>query len=331
LYYPPPPEEPRLQFLTSYSEASDVAPQSRFARFIVGKAPRRAIGKPYGVGVARDRIFVCDTGAHAIEILDLRKPKMTYFAPEGAGQFRVPVNIAVDTNGTRYVADTGRGQVLIYSADGTYLAAIGRRATGAGTNDPGMEIKPAGVLVTTNRLYVTDMKGRSVRVYDKASHELQFTIPRGEKNDASKLFQPTNIAGDPQGRIYVCDTGGFRVQQYDAEGVYLRTFGLYGDSPGQFARPKGVAVDHEGRVYVVDAKSSVIQIFDSEGKLLLFFGEPGGSKAPLYLPASVAVDYENVDLFQKYAAPGFKLEYLVIVSNQYGKRKISVYGFGHKR
>ena len=335
VYFPPGPEEPRLQFLTSFATANDVAPQNRFARFIAGRAPRRPILKPYGVGVSRDRIYVCDTGAGAVEILHLRKPRMEYFVPDGEGQFRVPVNIAVDEDGTRYVADTGRSQVLIFADDGKYLGALGKRTVvgnpGSATNAVVAEMKPGGVLVTTNRLYVSDMKGHAVRVYDKTTRELQFTLPRGVTNAENRLFQPTALAADPQGRLYVCDTGGFRIQLYDAQGNHVRSVGSFGDRPGRFALPKGVAVDRAGRLYVVDAKLQMIQIFDAEGRLLLYFGRPKSSRAPLYLPATVAVDYENVDLFRKYAAPGFDLEYLVIVSNQYGKRKISVYGFGHKR
>jgi hypothetical protein len=45
------------------------------------------------------------------------------------------------------------------------------------------------------------------------------------------------------------------------------------------------------------------------------------------LPAGVAVDYENARYFEKYAAPGHKLEYLILLANQYGSPKISVYGF----
>ena len=40
------------------------------------------------------------------------------------------------------------------------------------------------------------------------------------------------------------------------------------------------------------------------------------------------IDYDNVVLFEKYAVAGAKLEFLVIVSNQYGANKINVYGFG---
>ena len=56
VFYPPPPEPPRLQFLTSYATANDVAPQSRFAAFIIGKAPTRPIFKPYGIACSRGQI-----------------------------------------------------------------------------------------------------------------------------------------------------------------------------------------------------------------------------------------------------------------------------------
>jgi hypothetical protein len=46
------------------------------------------------------------------------------------------------------------------------------------------------------------------------------------------------------------------------------------------------------------------------------------------LPAKIVLDYDNVDLFRKYAVPGADIEFLVLVSNQYGSNKISVYGFG---
>jgi hypothetical protein len=40
------------------------------------------------------------------------------------------------------------------------------------------------------------------------------------------------------------------------------------------------------------------------------------------------IDYDNVDLFRKYAVEGAQLEFLVLVTNQYGPHKVSVYGFG---
>ena len=56
-----------------------------------------------------------------------------------------------------------------------------------------------------------------------------------------------------------------------------------------------------------------------------------GSPAPLTLPAAVIVDDQHLALFQKYVAPDFVVEQLVIISNHFGDRKISVYGLGHHR
>jgi hypothetical protein len=72
-------------------------------------------------------------------------------------------------------------------------------------------------------------------------------------------------------------------------------------------------------------------MFDENGQLLMWFGEPSASKVGLELPSKVLVDYDDVAFFQRYAAPNFQLEHLVIVMNQYGPRKVSVFGFGHKK
>ncbi|HWI56635.1 MAG TPA: 6-bladed beta-propeller, partial [Bacillota bacterium] len=340
-FFPPAPDTPRLQFLTGFAKESDLRGGSdSFATFVAGKPPAsKPITKPYGVALHKGKIFVVDTVLACLEVVDLEKRQMRYWIPQGEGRLRMPINVCVDKDGTRYVTDTIRRQVLIYGADESYLGAIGEnlavapvRDSETGTPQANTNAwKPVDVLVTQDRIMVTDITSQSVKVYNKADRQLLFSVPAGGSNDTNKLFQPTNLAVDSQGRIYVSDTGGFRVQQYDASGKFLRTIGEQGIVPGSFALPKGIAVDREDRLYVVDAATQVVQIFDPQGRLLMYFGEPNKSAAGLNLPAKVVVDYDHVSHFQKYAAPNFVLEYLVIVTNQYGERKVSVYGFGHPR
>ncbi|MBI5394950.1 MAG: hypothetical protein HZA91_06590 [Verrucomicrobia bacterium] len=349
IFYPPAPNPPRLQFLVAYSDSEKFRENATsFQQFVVGATPKRPIGKPYGVTVRHNQIFVCDTMLRTVTIMDLQKRGVQTFKPKGEGELILPINIAVDEDGTRYVTDTARGQVVVFSKEGEYKGAIGQLATlmptphksrmqspestpSAKQVEIKIEMKPTDVLIAGDRLYVTDLKNQNVRVYNKADLKLMFTIPSEPITETNKLFQPTNLAMDPQGRLYVSDTSGFRVQQYAPDGKHLRQFGANGDSPGQFALNKGVAVDREGRIYVVDAKMEVCQIFDPEGRLLMWFGEAKGSDAFLTLPAKVAIDYDHVGLFQKYAAPGFELEHVVIITNQFGDRKVSIYGFGHKK
>lgn len=323
IYFPPPPDDPRVQFLTSFSSQRGFSGSSKFLDYVVGSEKTdAAMAKPYGITLQRGKLYVCDSFSGALEILDLSKGKMRYFTSSGEGQMRLPINVAVDTDGTRYVTDTKRGQVLIYSAKEEFLGAIGKKD----------ELRPVGIAINGTRIYVTDLNNHNVRVYDKTKRELLFSFPRDPSDEKSRLMSPTNIAIDRQGRILVSDTGGFFIQIYDADGKYIRTIGEQGLNPGNFALPKGISTDHEGRIYVVDAATQVIQLFDAEGRILMYFGNPntpgpGGTD----LPAGIAVDYDNLKFFQQYAAPGFKLEYLVFVTNQYGDQKVSVFGFGHKK
>jgi DNA-binding beta-propeller fold protein YncE len=266
-------------------------------------------------------VDVCDTQGANISMVDLSRHRIRYLRPSGQAAMQTPINIAVDQDGTRYVTDPKRGQVLIYGSDGSFGGELGKKG----------EMRPCGIAVAGERLYVTDLSNHCVRVYSKARRELAFSIPRDAKDEKARLRSPTNVAIGEKGQIYVSDTGGFAVQIYDAEGYYLRTLGEMGLEPGRFALPKGVGVDRDGRVYVVDAATAVVQLFDPQGRLLMYFGEPKTSgPAGMYLPAGLAVDYSNVDYFQKYAAPGYKVQYLIFVTNQAGPQKVSIYGFLRK-
>jgi DNA-binding beta-propeller fold protein YncE len=255
--------------------------------------------------------------------MDLNEGRIHAIAPAGAAAFKMPLNMTVDTNGWLYVADGGREQLLILDANENLVDTFGEKG----------KTKPRDVAVTADKIFVADLQSNCVHVLDKTSRALLHDIPRPEdKADVnSKLFQPINIAVDSRGQLYVSDFGAYRIQVYDAEGRFLRSIGQYGDNYGEFARPKGVAVDRENRVYVVDAAGQHVQIFDETGRLLMWFGEPSGSRVGLNLPAKVLLDYDDVELFQRHASPDFKLEHLVIVMNQYGNRKVSVFGFGHKK
>lgn len=319
VFYPQPPDPPRIQYLTSFSAESELGGRSRFSEFIVGEQRyQRPIWKPYGITAAPGKLYICDTQPRNLCLVDLAKRRISYFKPEGEAMFKMPINVAVDAEGNRYVTDTVRGQLLIYDKNGKLIDALGRAP----------ETKPCGVAVAGERLYVTDMTNQCVRVYNRRTREVLLTLPRDRSDPKARLFQPTNVAVDPQGRIYVSDSAGFAVHIFDAEGTHLRSIGELGLTPGRFALPKGIAADREGRFYVVDAATGVVQLFDHEGRVLMFFGDvKSGATGAVVLPAGIAVDYDNVKYFQQFAAPNRKIEYLIYVTNQAGPRRVNVYGF----
>jgi DNA-binding beta-propeller fold protein YncE len=325
-FFPPAPDDPRLQYLFSFSSQRQLngSANNTFLSYVTGKKlPETGLGKPYGAAAAPGRLYVCDTELGGLVIVDFAKRRMGMMTAEGEGQLQTPLNLAVDTDGSLYVADGGRNQVVIFDKDENFVAALGKAG----------EMKPRDVAVSKDRIYVADLQARGVHVYNKATREKLFDIPRpaDATNGAIEMQTPTNLALDSQGNLYVADTGHFRVKVFDAEGKYLRSVGEFGQGLGQFSRLKGIALDHEDRLYTVDAMAQVVQMFDSKGQLLMFFGDPTISANFENLPSKVLVDYDNLKYFQNMVAPGFKAEFLVYVINQFGPHKVSVYAFGGKK
>lgn len=317
VFYPQAPETPRIQYLATYGTEWDVkGGRDWLESFLYGEREPARLVKPYGVAIHDGKIFVVDTIATGVAILDLVKKKTDALGAKPPGVLRKPINIAVDADGTRYVTDRVLQRVMVYDAKNAYVTAFGDPAVWA----------PTDIAIAGDELFVTDRENGQIFVLDKQSGEELRRLGNEGVGDAEFLF-PTNLTLDADGNIYVSDTLNYRVQKLDPRGRLLRQFGEAGDGLGQFARPKGIAVDRENRLYAVDAAFMNVQIFDAEGQLLLVLGAGGQGPGDMYLPAKIKIDYDNVTLFADRVAPGHELEYLILVTNQYGPHKINVYGF----
>jgi hypothetical protein len=313
-FFPGPPDPPRIQYLTAFSSLKDVEQQSAFNRFVVGEKPDVKLDKPYGVAVFDGKIYVCDTNT-GIVLFDLKHKS---FGPlkgaVGPGQLTQPVNISIESDGTKYVADPVRGQVVAFDRNDDYLKAYG---------SPGAW-RPVDAVPFADRLYVADRGNGLVKVFDKQSGDLI-------KNIGDRLDRTTNLAFDGEGDLYVTDVGRFQVVRFDRDGHFKGTIGEPGDGLGHFARPKGIAVDREGHLYAVDAAFNNVQIFNKQGRLLMFFGESGDKPGGLLLPAKITIDYDNLPYFQQFVQPGFEPEYLVFVISQFGPRSVNVFAYGKQK
>ncbi|NOX90397.1 MAG: hypothetical protein GXO77_15410 [Calditrichaeota bacterium] len=319
--YPSPPDTARIQFLTKFSNSVDITGErSPFLRYILGKDKGKPIIKPYGISIHKGKIYICDTMLGGLEIIDLEKRTFEYFRPGGMGLLKKPINCFVDEQGNLYVADTGRKQVVVFNPDLTYKGSFG---------DP-RKMRITDVFVAGRGIWVSDMESHTVHVYLKDNYKHVYQFPVGKPKTDPFLSSPTNIFVTPD-YVYVSDFGSFKIKVYERNGTYVRSIGSYGKALGQFVRPKGIAVDRDGLLYVVDAGFENVQIFDPNDQLLLFFGGSYEGPGDMWLPAKVIIDYDNLKYFEKYVYKGFKLKYLILVTNQYGPDKVNVYGFVEPR
>jgi DNA-binding beta-propeller fold protein YncE len=93
----------------------------------------------------------------------------------------------------------------------------------------------------------------------------KFKVPG---NDWAHFNQPTDVATDHEGNIYVADGYvNMRIVKYDRNGNFLLAWGIEGSGKGQFETPHSIVVDGD-LVYVADRENGRIQIFNGEGKFL---------------------------------------------------------------
>lgn len=321
LFFPAPPEKPRVQFLSWASGADEVEPsKGSFEKFILGEEPvvRRAINKPYGVAARDGVVYVCDTKGLSLCRLDFKNHSFSLLGIRGPGRLRKPINLTIDPLGYKFVVDPVRKQIVVFDPQDKYVAAF----------DVPEPCHPVDVAVHGEELFVLDNDDTcQIVVMDRSTGEILRTFG-GPGGEPGQFKIPNSLCVGPDGYVYVSDTHNWRIQKLTREGEPVWAKGSPGYRLGEFGRPRGIRVGPDGIIYVVDGATEIVQMLDPEGNILMRFGGPGNIPGALGLPSTLAVDSTSIPFFEQYAHKDFKLDYLLFVISQYGPRLVNVYGFG---
>ncbi len=293
-FFPPSPAEPRIEYLQWYFSDHDLKPTGKgfMTEYILGETRPEAIFTT-PVDVASDgkgRVYVADSGARQVFVLDLPKQKHRVLKPLGPGSrvefgFVVPFSVTVTKDGRLYISDVVTRKVAVFDENERYLFSL---------SDPETE-RPTAVAVDPqrNRIYVLDTVKHRLALFDMQGGLTGYLGERG--NGPGQFNFPTDVDVDEQGHVYVLDALNARVQVFDETGKFLRMFGERGTAEGSFEMAKNLAVSSTGQVYVTDALAHKLVIFSRDGDLLLRIGDKsivkkGVSPGGFYLPRGVDVD-----------------------------------------
>ncbi|MBI4824209.1 MAG: 6-bladed beta-propeller [Nitrospirae bacterium] len=280
LYWPFPPEKPRVKFLELIIGSIDVVGvRGKFHRLLFGEETEVTFRKPAYIAVKDNVLYITDVGV--IHVYDFNKRK---FKILGRGLLGNATGIAVSPDGRVFVSDSARKQVFVFNPEDN---------TATIWTDTDVFETPAGLEIdeVNERLLVVDSKKHNVTVWS-LNGDFLFSIG-GRGRDFGEFNFPYDVAVDKEGKIYVIDTGNFRVQIFDKDGKFLSAFGGVGSNIGSFARPKGIALDSAGHIYIVDSAFGNFQIFGPDGSVYLVVGSNGNEPGKFTLPMGIFIDKDD--------------------------------------
>jgi uncharacterized protein (TIGR03437 family) len=284
-----------------------------------GPATAAQLGYPAGLAVDR-------TGA--LYIADSQNQRIRKILPGGAiatvlgGAFATalltPTALAVDAAGTIYVADRSN-VVRAYTSGGAWINVAGIGSPGFGgdggpaaaaqlTSAHDLAVDVYGSLYIADGVRLRKVTGNGA-MQTVAGDGYLHAVGDGAAATTAQLFQPSAVALDARGYLYVADTGTQRVRMVSntSQMASLAGTGVAGFSgeggPAAFAQvhaPRGIAVDAFGNVIIADTDNHRVRQVGPDGRIrtLIGTGAAGmgpeglpGAQTPLHGPKAVCVDH----------------------------------------
>ncbi len=284
--------------------------------------PRSAVALPDG------RLLVSDTANHLIRTVSVDKVEAYTGLDLGEDEanlplggynddvlakaaFELPSGLAIDAQGNVFVADTNNNAIRKISKDGsvTTIAGNGNLGLADGVGAKATFYQPSDVAVDSKgNVYVADTLNNVIRkiTSDGTVTTLTATSTRtieyfpgavdtaGDYNEGkiatAKFNEPSGLAVDAKGNLYVSDRGNQRVRYIDFTADTVKTVAGGGDlgkqapyveggyvdgaaTQSRLNAPEGLILTADGSLIVADSLNHVIRII-KDGNVSTLAGVP---------------------------------------------------------
>ncbi|MDH4129269.1 MAG: 6-bladed beta-propeller, partial [Spirochaetota bacterium] len=211
------------------------------------------------------------------------------------GEFNFPCALEVDSSDYVYVVENSGNRVQKFDANGNYISQFG-----AGGSGDGLFNFPTDICFdSNNNIYIADGQNHRVQKFDYSFNFLGWwgkdsvkgvgwhnpgTATSPIAGTETGAFNWNNSIIYNNGYIYVSDTSNNRIQKFDTNGNYVKSWGSFGSAAGQFSQVSMMELDTYGNIFVCDTSNSRIQKFDSEGNYISQWGSAGAGISQFNLP-----------------------------------------------
>jgi DNA-binding beta-propeller fold protein YncE len=239
---------------------------------------------------------------------------------------RNPHGIFVDHNNFVWVGTHMHHRVMKFTREGKHVLTIGTMDKNAGSNDTTLMGGPAGIWVDpkTNEAFIADgYRNRRVIVFDGATgkylrHWGAYGKPPDDTqknaNDPATPNQQFStvhgITGSRDGRIYVADRRGNRIQVFDQKGTYIaeKIIAPQTRASGSAFVPVLSPDTNQQWLYLADGTNHKIWILRrSDLEVVGTFGHGGRHVGQMLRPHGMSVDSRG-NLYVGEASTGRRIQ-----------------------
>jgi len=238
-----------------------------------GAATNASLAYPAGVAVdGSGNLYIADSYNNVIRKVVATNGVITTVVGTSTG-LSFPSGLVVDSSGNLYIADTGNN-IIRKLASGVVTTVVG---TSAGLKAPmGLAVDSSG------NLYIADTGNNIIR---KLASGVVTTVAgngaagySGDNGPATSanLNDPSGVAVDSSGNLYIADTGNYVVRKVNNSGTITTLVGnglcgYYGDgglpTNAALGGPFGVALDGSGNVYIADTTNNLVREVSPTGTI----------------------------------------------------------------
>ena len=197
-----------------------------------------------------------------------------------------PYYIAVGDKGELFVTECLEHRYTVLDSRGQRVLTIGSRG-----KPPFGNGLPTGIATDgEGNVYVasTDHK---VQKFNKQGEVIKSVGKKG--GNVGEFDGPFGVRYYNH-HVYVCDCNNGRVQVFDSDLNFVRSFGTYGDGPDQLKQPWDIDFDTQGNIYVVDLNKHQVLVYSEDGQYLRHFGQKGQGEGELSEPRGMCVSGDYV-------------------------------------
>jgi len=238
--------------------------------------------------------------------------------PAAAAAFYAPYGLVVDANGNTYAADFGNnvirkitpaGIVSTYAGSGQAGYQNGSATSGQlknSTDSLAIFNNPEGLAIdAAGNIYVADRGNNVIRKISPAGRVVTVAGTRtagdvDATGEYASFNNPSGLAVDGQGNLYVSDQGNSAIRKITPAGVTTTIAG--GPlQPTVINFPSALAIDKQGNLYITDEGGRILQYTQNNVLYLLAgtlntsgFLNGSGSLALFNNPQAITVDANGV-------------------------------------